>query len=117
MVISGAALVLVSFGVLATFGSTSLIGIGLGVLVLDIGVVSAMIANQTRIYALRPEARGRINTVFMTGAFASGGLGAMLGTRGFALGGWMAVCALGAIFALGAVIAAYATPEPRTAKG
>ncbi|MFM0276518.1 MFS transporter [Paraburkholderia sediminicola] len=117
VVISGVVLVLASFGLLATFGSTSLIGIGLGALVLDIGVCSAMVANQTRIFALRPEARGRINTVFMTGAFVSGGLGAMLGTRGFALGGWMVVCALGAIFAMGAVIAACATPESRTAKG
>lgn len=113
VVISGTVLVLLSFGLFGTLGSTSLIGIGVGVLVLDIGVCLAMVANQTRVYALRPEARGRLNTVFMTGAFASGGLGAMLGTRSFELGGWIPVCALGAIFGACAIAAACATPSRR----
>lgn len=115
VVMAGTVLVLLSFAVLGTWGRSSLVGIGLGVLVLDIGVCLAMVANQTRIYALRPEARGRFNTVYMTGAFVSGGIGAMLGTRGFALGGWMAVSVLGAVFAACAVLAACATPEPPTA--
>ncbi len=108
VVIWGAAIVLASFGLLALLGRTSLVGIGLGVLVLDIGVSLAMIANQTRIYALRPEARGRLNTVFVTGMFLAGALGAALGTRGYAAGGWLAVSAFGALFAAGAVVAALA---------
>lgn len=114
VVIAGTVLVLLSFGLLGTIGSTSLIGIGAGVLVLDIGVCLAMIANQARVYALRPEARGRLNTVYMTGAFASGGLGAFFGTRGFELGGWTTVSTVGAVFAACAVAAACATPARRT---
>ncbi len=115
VVICGTAIVLVSFAVLATLGRTSLIGVGVGVLVLDIGVSLAMIANQSRVYALRPEARGRLNTVYMTGAFVSGGLGAFLGTRGYAFGGWNAVSIIGAAFAACAVAAAFATPTRRPA--
>jgi hypothetical protein len=73
----------------------------------------AMIANQSRVYALRPEARSRLNTVYMTGAFASGGLGAFLGTRGYAFGGWGTVSVIGAVFAACAVAAAVATPTRR----
>jgi predicted MFS family arabinose efflux permease len=115
VVICGTATVLVSFGLLGTLGRTSLLGIGIGVLVLDIGVSLAMIANQTRVYALQPEARSRLNTVYMTGAFASGGLGAFLGTRGYAFGGWTAVSVIGAVFGACAVAAAFATPTQRSA--
>jgi predicted MFS family arabinose efflux permease len=110
VVIYGAVLALVSFGILQAFGRTSLIGIGVGALVLAIGDSLSMIANQTRIYALRPEARGRLNAVYMTGMFIAGGLGASLGTRGFALGGWTAVSVFGAVFAACGVAAAFATP-------
>jgi len=75
---------------------TSLPGLVLGVLLLDFGVQSALISNQHVIYALAPEARSRINTVFMTGMFLGGGIGsaiAMLIWR--AGGGWGAVSLLG----------------------
>ena len=72
VVICGTATVLASFALFGTFGRISLIGITIGVLILDIGVSLAMIANQSRVYALRPEARSRLNTVYMTGAFALG---------------------------------------------
>ena len=112
--ICGTATVLASFALFGTLGRISLIGITIGVLILDIGVSLAMIANQSRVYVLRPEARSRLNTVYMTGAFASGGLGAFLGTRGYAFGGWGTVCVIGAVFAACAVAAAVATPTRRT---
>jgi predicted MFS family arabinose efflux permease len=114
VVICGTATVLASFALFESFGRISLIGITIGVLILDIGVSLAMIANQSRVYALRPEARSRLNTVYMTGAFTSGGLGAFLGTRGYAFGGWGTVNVIGAVFAACAVAAAVATPAPRT---
>src|SRR5205807_2182307 len=55
---------LLSFAVFAAVG-TQLWGLVLGVLLLDLGVQACHVANQTRIYPLAPEARSRLNTVYM----------------------------------------------------
>ena len=43
----------------------TLAGLIAGVVLLDVGVQSGHVANQTRIYSLIPEARGRLNMVYM----------------------------------------------------
>lgn len=108
MVVAGAACVLAAFGVLWLAGGTSLIAIGAGVLLIDIGINAALIANQTRAYALVPGARGRINTVLFTAMFASGALGAYAGSQAFLLAGWPGVCAVGATLSAAALAAALA---------
>ncbi|MFL6448115.1 MAG: hypothetical protein ACJ746_10570 [Bryobacteraceae bacterium] len=40
-------------------------GLVLGVILLDGGVQAAQVANQTRVLGLRPDARNRLNTVYM----------------------------------------------------
>ncbi|MFD1932441.1 MFS transporter [Nonomuraea mangrovi] len=75
-------------------GVTGLVALGLGTLILDVAMQSGMIANQVRIFALRPEARSRLNTAYMTCAFLGGGLGSWLAARAFTRLGWQGVCAL-----------------------
>ena len=71
----------------------------LGVILLDVGVQSAHISNQTLIFSLVPEARSRLNTVYMTGYFTGGSLGSVAGGLAWMHFGWPGVCALGAAFA------------------
>jgi predicted MFS family arabinose efflux permease len=78
----------------------SLAGLVAGVVLLDIGVQSGHVANQTRIYNLIPEARSRLNTVYMVTYFAGGALGSALGAYGWGVGGWNGVCAAGLGLAL-----------------
>jgi hypothetical protein len=52
------------------------------------------------IYALRPEARSRLNTVFMTGMFFGGSLGSALAIGAWRSGGWSAVTLWGAVTAI-----------------
>ncbi len=78
----------------------SLAGLACGVILLDLGVQSALIAHQQRIYGLRPEARGRINTLFMTGMFLGGTLGSSLGMLVWQQGHWLGVGVAGMGLAL-----------------
>ncbi|ULT58265.1 MFS transporter [Neobacillus drentensis] len=70
-------------------------GIIVGVILLDLGVQGAQISNQTRIYSLVPEARSRLNTVFMVTYFLGGSLGSSLGSYAWNLWQWQGVCLTG----------------------
>lgn len=74
------------------------------VVALDVGVQCCMISNQHVIFALRPEARNRINTVFVCGLFLGGAAGSAGSILCWRAGGWPAVCLFGG--ALTAVAAA-----------
>ncbi|XXY31749.1 MFS transporter [Sorangium sp. So ce233] len=88
------AVLLASFGVLWLLGG-SLWGIALGVVLLDLGAQANQISNQARVYSLRPEARSRMNTIYMTTYFVGGAAGAWLGTAAWTRWGWAGVCAAG----------------------
>jgi predicted MFS family arabinose efflux permease len=72
----------------------------IGTLVLDVAMQSGQVANQIRIYALSDTARSRLNTAYMTSAYAGGALGSWLGLQCYAVLGWPGVCALVAVLAL-----------------
>lgn len=89
-------------------GAVGLVAPAAGLLLLDVAVQCGQVSNQTRIFALRPEARSRLNTGYMTCAFLGGSAGPWLGTRAYVQLGWGAVCALiamGALLALAAYLA------------
>jgi predicted MFS family arabinose efflux permease len=92
-------LVAVSF-VIFGLSSTSIVGLVAGVVVLDVGVQSAQISNQSRIYALKPEARSRVNTVYMVCYFIGGAAGSTAGAIAWPAFGWTGVCVAGLIFAV-----------------
>ncbi|WP_373048571.1 MFS transporter [Vulgatibacter sp.] len=99
------ALMAAAWGLMWITGA-SLVGLAVGVVLLDLGVQASHLNNQTIVFALRPEARSRINTVYMVSYFVGGALGAYLGTLAFQAYGWGATCALGAAAAAaGAVVA------------
>ena len=85
-------------------GGSTLFGIMLGVIILDIAVQGLQITNQSIIYALAPEARSRINSAYMVCYFLGGAAGSLAGGLTYSTGGWGATCILGAGIGIAALI-------------
>lgn len=81
-------------------GATSLPLLLLGIVLLDFGVQGAQISNQSAVYALRPEARSRLTTAYITAYFLGGVVGSLVSSLAWSAGGWDLVCALGAAIAV-----------------
>lgn len=86
----GCLLMLLSF-IIFYFSSTSVVGIIIGIVFVDIGLQGVHISNQTRVYAIMPEARNRMNTVFMSFSFLGTAAGSAYGLILWKWGYWEAV--------------------------
>lgn len=94
----GLGLVVIAFSVLILFFSgKSMLGLILGIFIMDFGLQAAHVSNQTRIFALREDARSRINTVYMFTYFMGGAMGSLLGSFAWNTGEWTGVSILCAI--------------------
>ncbi|WP_284337917.1 MFS transporter [Comamonas sp. NoAH] len=91
----GAAMLLLSWLPL-WWGQMSVLWFVVGVLVMDLGLQAINVTNQSSIASLLPEARSRMNAVYMTGYFAGASLGSALGVWAWNMAGWMGACSIGA---------------------
>jgi MFS family permease len=96
-----AALVL-SWGVIGLDGGRDLPLLVAGVVLLDLAVQGAHVTNLSVIYGLRPEARSRVTTVYMTSVFLGGMAGSAAAGAALSLDGWSGVSLTGAAFAAAA---------------
>lgn len=96
-ILLGAILTLAAWAVFGFWNSVA--GLIFGVILLDFGVQSALVSNQHIVYALRPEARARLNTIFMGAMFVGGAAGSAAATWAWNANGWVAVTLLGGALA------------------
>jgi predicted MFS family arabinose efflux permease len=69
-------------------------GLVIGVLLMDLGVQSVQVAAQTKVISLLPEARSRLNTLYMVARFSGGALGSILGAVIWSSAKWPGVCGI-----------------------
>jgi predicted MFS family arabinose efflux permease len=89
------------------FAGRHLAGLIAGVILMDLGVQSGHVSNQTRIYGIDPSARSRLNMVYMFCYFIGGGLGSYLGAWCWHVAGWWGVCGFGTTTLFLAIIAEF----------
>lgn len=87
-------------------GSSSVLALIVGVVVLDIGAQGLQITNQSEIYRLRPEARSRLTAAYMVTYFVGGAIGSAVSAFLYGRLGWDGVCLAGGAFAAADLLAA-----------
>jgi len=99
LILFSAILLIVSWAVFL-FSANSLVGLVIGVILVDLGLQALHITNQNIIFSKNPEARNRVNTIYMVGFFIGGALGTTLGAYAWENFGWTGVSALGILLSM-----------------
>ena len=108
-------LILLAYLVFGFWGNLY-IGLVIGVILLDLGVQATHISNQTLIFSLQPEARNRLNTVYMVTYFLGGASGTFIASQIWHLWQWQGVVIVGIILSVLALLVhiCFAKPKPVT---
>jgi predicted MFS family arabinose efflux permease len=99
----GIVFIFLSFMLMYFFQNIVLIII-IGALFFDLGVQVCLISHQSIIYAMHPEARSRINSLFVTGLFIFFSIGSYLGSLIYADHGWSGVLLLSLVCCIAALL-------------
>jgi len=103
VVSAGASLVIAAYLVFG-FAGLTVVAVVAGAALLDIGLRTAMVANQAYIIGLDPAARSRSNTVYAVHVWGGNATGAFLTSAAWTLVGWLGVCACGVVAASAALV-------------
>lgn len=87
----------------------ALLVLGIGTILFDVGVTSDQTLGRRAVNLLRPEARGRLNGLFVGLFFIGGTVGAAAAAFAWTSGGWTLVCAVAASFGVLALLTDIAT--------
>ena len=87
-------MIILSYIVFGTFNQ-SLFGLIVGVILLDLGLQATHIANQAMVFSLIPQARNRLNTIYMGSFFVGGALGTFLASQAWQVWNWNGVVVVG----------------------
>lgn len=116
---AGLSLMLAAWALAATLRWT-LLGLALAVVIIDFGLQSVHVANQSLIYRLETELHGRLTAAYMTFYSIGSAIGAIASTWMYSAHGWSGVCLLGAIINVGALaywIGSYSAQPTSTGSG
>lgn len=90
--------ILAAWALFAVFRN-SLVGMAVALVLIDLAATTQDVSSRTIIYTLAPEYRTRVNAVYTIAMFLGGCLTSFLVGFAWTAGGWLAICALGAVTA------------------
>jgi predicted MFS family arabinose efflux permease len=93
-----AILIMLISWVIFYFGGYTYIGLIIGIILIDMGLQSMHIMNQSSFFALRLAAGNRLNTVYMFSYFIGGSLGTYLAAQAWRAWQWPGVVLVGTFF-------------------
>lgn len=99
---AGLTLMLAAWALAATLRWT-LLGLAVAVVIIDFGLQSVHVANQSLIYRLDSELHGRLTAAYMIFYSIGSAVSAAVSTWVYSMYGWIGVCLLGAVISLGAL--------------
>ena len=99
IIVYSALLMIVSWGIFY-YSTHSILGLIVGAILVDLGMQALHITNQNIIFSKNPQARNRVNTIYMVGFFIGGAIGTFLGAFAWQHYGWTGVSSLGLILAI-----------------
>lgn len=80
-------------------------GLIIGIILLDVGLQSMHITNQTIVFSTHPEATNRLNTIYMVSYFIGGSLGTFISGKAWGAYGWQGSVGVGISFVAIALLA------------
>jgi predicted MFS family arabinose efflux permease len=104
-----AALALCAWSALLESRPAALAAMTIGAILLDFGITTDQTLGRRAVNLLRPEARGRMNGLFVALFFLGATVGAAAASFAWNHSGWLAVCAVGAFFGVLGLITDIAT--------
>ena len=111
--LASALLFIVAFAVM-WWGRHNVFLLAFAIFVLDVGAQGMQITNQALIYALAPEMRSRITSVYMVCFFAGGATGSLSAGFTYAHHGWAGICVLGTVIGVATIVPALWWRSPVT---
>ncbi|PRP66651.1 MFS transporter [Nonlabens agnitus] len=96
-IILSASIILLISWILFYFSGNSILGLIIGVVLIDLGMQALHITNQNIIFSKNKDARNRINTIYMVGFFVGGALGTLCASIAWDNYGWPGVSVLGIV--------------------
>lgn len=93
-VVTSAVCVMICAWLAFSAAPASIVFVVAGAFMLDCGLRTAMVANQTLVNAAVQDSRARANTLFGMHMWCGNAVGAFLASTAFALHGWLAVCVI-----------------------
>lgn len=104
----GAALVILAFVIMLPMSLLPVGGqlglIAVSAVIFDLGIQASLVAHQTLVFRLAPEARSRLNALLFTLVFIGMSVGSVLGSLALTHGGWNGVVIVAIIAAVMALI-------------